>query len=114
MKFSKVLQQTATELPELNDMFLRYKELKKQLKSIPQQERRAGVCRECVLCRMWAAEKRKRPERTVGDPDALPFTRPLAENPGTEAEPNQDQVQASSPDDVRSVECVLMYYASIR
>jgi len=42
MKFSKVLQQTVTELPELNDMFLRYKELKKQLKSIPRKEEHKG------------------------------------------------------------------------
>jgi hypothetical protein len=45
MKFSKVLQQTATELPELNDMFLRYKELKKQLKSIPQRDKVTGMSR---------------------------------------------------------------------
>lgn len=31
----QVLQQTASDLPELHDMFLRYKVLKKQLKSIP-------------------------------------------------------------------------------
>jgi len=35
MKFAKVLQQVASELPELHDMFLRYKQLKKAIKAMP-------------------------------------------------------------------------------
>ena len=34
MKFGKVLKTTAEEMPEMGDLFLRYKELKRQLKLI--------------------------------------------------------------------------------
>ncbi|GAX75635.1 hypothetical protein CEUSTIGMA_g3079.t1 [Chlamydomonas eustigma] len=35
MKFCKVLENQAKDMPELNDMFLRYKQLKKKIKAIP-------------------------------------------------------------------------------
>lgn len=38
MKFGKILKTTSENLlPEMSELFLRYKDLKKQLKSIPKQ-----------------------------------------------------------------------------
>lgn len=37
MKFGKLLQTTAADMPEMNQLFLRYKQLKKQLKGLPNQ-----------------------------------------------------------------------------
>lgn len=38
MKFGKLLQTTSQDMPEMNDLFLRYKQLKKQLKGIQKDQ----------------------------------------------------------------------------
>ena len=40
--FSQVLETQAKDMPGLNDMFLRYKQLKKKIKSIPVPSEAAG------------------------------------------------------------------------
>lgn len=43
MKFGQLLRTTAAELPEVESLFLSYKQLKKQLKNLPDKE---DICRE--------------------------------------------------------------------
>lgn len=55
MKFGKVLKNASEEMPHMNDLFLRYKELKKKLKAIPRgargmQTESESINMRCLHC----------------------------------------------------------------
>mmetsp|Transcript_37329 Transcript_37329/g.83055 ORF Transcript_37329/g.83055 Transcript_37329/m.83055 type:complete len:323 (+) Transcript_37329:409-1377(+) len=57
MKFCKVLESQAKDIPELNHMFLRYKQLKKQIKAIPQHNREGNTSGDATNGGQLSAEE---------------------------------------------------------